>query len=167
MELEDLVQATSDEELKNIKSWLFQEYIRISNEKTELEESKKNFIRERAQFQDERNLFNRKVGFEKKRLKDESIFFDKKMQILQEGFRQLEMDRKNFERERILLNNQKDYSNIVCSELGQLFFAGVDNPLGLKKRYRDLIKIFHPDNLCGDERIVQLINQEYEKKIIE
>ena len=42
------------------------------------------------------------------------------------------------------------------------FFKGVRNPLALKKRYKDLIKIFHPDNLAGDKDIIQQINSEYE-----
>ena len=42
-------------------------------------------------------------------------------------------------------------------------FAGVTNPLALKKRYRDLLKIFHPDNLCGDTNMVTIINKQYEK----
>lgn len=33
----------------------------------------------------------------------------------------------------------------------------------LKKRYKDLIKIYHPDNVAGDTRTVQEINKEYEK----
>ena len=31
----------------------------------------------------------------------------------------------------------------------------------MKKRYKDLLKIFHPDNLCGDREVVQIINAEY------
>ena len=42
-----------------------------------------------------------------------------------------------------------------------LLFLGVDNLLALKKRYRDLLKIFHPDNLAGDNEAVQIINEEY------
>ena len=42
-----------------------------------------------------------------------------------------------------------------------MFFRGVDNSLALKKRYKDLIKIFHPDNVAGDNDTVQLINREY------
>ena len=44
----------------------------------------------------------------------------------------------------------------------RLFFKGVSNPLTLKKRYKDLIKIFHPDNLCGDTDLLQKINKVYE-----
>ncbi|MDE6737819.1 MAG: J domain-containing protein, partial [Lachnospiraceae bacterium] len=43
-----------------------------------------------------------------------------------------------------------------------VFFQGVSNPLSLKKRYKDLIKIFHPDNLSGDKEMIQRINREYE-----
>ena len=44
-----------------------------------------------------------------------------------------------------------------------VLFAGVNNPLALKKRYRDLIKIYHPDNIAGDKGVVLYINQEYER----
>ena len=43
----------------------------------------------------------------------------------------------------------------------KLFFKGVDNELALKKRYRDLTKIFHPDNLNGDTDTLKHINKEY------
>ena len=43
----------------------------------------------------------------------------------------------------------------------ELLFRGVHNQLSLKKRYKDLLKIFHPDNLCGDREVVQIINAEY------
>ena len=44
-----------------------------------------------------------------------------------------------------------------------ILFRGINGPLTLKKRYRELLKIFHPDNLSGDMDMVQLINKEYEK----
>ena len=44
-----------------------------------------------------------------------------------------------------------------------VFFQGVHNPLSLKKRYKDLIKIFHPDNVAGDKDVIQRINKEYER----
>ncbi len=43
------------------------------------------------------------------------------------------------------------------------YFRGVNSALGLKKRYKDLIKIFHPDNVCGDGQTIVEINKEYEK----
>ena len=35
--------------------------------------------------------------------------------------------------------------------------------ISLKKRYKDLIKIYHPDNLAGDTGTIQEINREYDK----
>ena len=32
------------------------------------------------------------------------------------------------------------------------------------KRYKDLMKIFHPDNNSGDAELVQLINKEFAKR---
>ena len=46
----------------------------------------------------------------------------------------------------------------------QLLFRGANNPLALRKRYRDLIKIFHPDNLFGDGELAGQINKEYLKR---
>lgn len=161
----------SEEELNELKLWLFQENIRIQNEQKELEESRERFLNERAQFRDEMNALNRKMVMERKRLKDDNIFFDKKMQILQDGFRQLEMDRKKFEKEKRTYESVKRAEDTLSftseSNVADILFRGVNNSLGLKKRYRDLIKIFHPDNLCGDAKIVQIINHEYERKRIE
>ena len=43
-----------------------------------------------------------------------------------------------------------------------IFFKGVTDEKGLKKRYKDLIKVFHPDNFNGDNVTLQNINREYE-----
>ena len=46
---------------------------------------------------------------------------------------------------------------------GEMFFAGVTSELALKKRYKDLIKIYHPDNISGDTNTIQEINREYDE----
>lgn len=43
-----------------------------------------------------------------------------------------------------------------------IYFAGVDSLESLKKRYHDLIKIYHPDNQNGDHTISQHIQDEYD-----
>lgn len=45
---------------------------------------------------------------------------------------------------------------------GEMFFSGVSNKRDLKKRYKDLIKIYHPDSDAGDTATVAEINREYE-----
>jgi len=180
IDLVKLASADKEDDLKEIKVWLFQENVRLQNERKELEESRDRFIKERAQFRDEMNSLNHRLAMERKRIKDENLFFEKKMQILQDGFRQLESDRRKFETDKLLFESKKknqerenQYNQYGResyrfsgreADVADVLFSGVNNPLGLKKRYRDLIKIFHPDNMCGDANVIQMINQVYEKK---
>ena len=155
---EEIIRTESTEELKEAKLWLFQENMRLQQERTELEQAKDKFLEERVTLRDELDALNRRTVMERKRLKEESLFFEKKMAILQDGFRQLEEDRKKLEKERRLLREEA-VSPKASDEDGtentltvvQLLFRGVNNPLALRKRYRDLIKIFHPDNLSVTE----------------
>jgi len=103
--------------------------------------------------------------FQKGRLKEQELFFDKKMDILKAGFAQLEADKKAFEKikREELERKARENSYSGPGDSATMLFAGVNSLLALKKRYKDLIKIFHPDNLCGDTEVLQLINREYEK----
>lgn len=47
------------------------------------------------------------------------------------------------------------------------WFKGIKDFETLKKRYRDLLKIYHPDNNAGDTVITQQIQKEYEKILLE
>lgn len=164
-EVRDRIDSLSQDELVLLKRFLFEERIRVIEEKEEQKRVYEKFLKERLLFQDEMKALNHKVLLERKRLKDESSFFDKKMKILQNGFMQLDMDRKKFEREKNQYENQKKYAgsyNYSYKGSAPDFFRGVNNILGLKKRYRDLLKIFHPDNLCGDSDTVLEINRQYE-----
>lgn len=168
---EEVIKAESTEELKEIKLWLFQENMRLEQERTELEQALNKFLDERVKLRDELDELNRRTVMERKRLKEENLFFEKKMAILQEGFRQLEEDRKRFEQERQTLLKEAREQQAGEQEFGegsftavQLLFRGANNPLALRKRYRDLIKIFHPDNLFGDGELAGQINKEYLKR---
>lgn len=165
---EQELDTMSPEELQKLKRFLFEERIRIMQEQEKQKEVYNKFIKERLTFQEEMKALNRKVLAERKRLKDESTFFDKKLQILQNGFLQLDMDRKKLEREKRQFEEQKKMTSYSSSSGGYYrgsvpdFFKGVNNILGAKKRYRDLLKIFHPDNLCGDNDTVLEINKQYD-----
>lgn len=106
-----------------------------------------------------------KLENERRRLKEENLFFEKKLAILQDGFRQLEEDRRAFERQKRLHTAQRattaDVASVSAEAAVKRMFEGANNPLALRKRYRDLVKIFHPDNLFGDAELSRLINKEY------
>lgn len=163
---DEVADAEDADELKEAKHWLFQERIRLENERRELAASQEKFLEERVQFRKELAEIKRRTVLEQKRLKEENLFFEKKLTILQNGFRQLDMDRQALEgQKRNFVERTKQFSveetgNILQSTVRRLF-TGISNPLALRKRYRDLIKIFHPDNPFGDEELVQMINREY------
>ncbi len=186
---DDYVTVTYDQML-SIRDELLEQYDKIQSEKEEQQrlydavmaekaEQKKvyeKFIAEKTAFNDDMKAINAKVLSERKRLKEETAFFEKKMQILQNGFMQLDIDRKKLEREMAEFEKTKaatkESKGGFGSRNGQRvsgifnasqFFIGVNNNLALRKRYKDLLKIFHPDNLCGDETIVKAINEEYER----
>lgn len=111
---------------------------------------------------------NERILFERSRLKQEENFFDQKMDILKGGFAQLEEERRELEKKRLMLEaEEKVYQASVKQsrepDPAEILFLGVKSPLALKKRYRDLIKIFHPDNIAGDHEMVLRINKIYEE----
>lgn len=167
---EDIIKADSADELREAKLWLFRENMRLQQERKELEESQDKFLEERIKIQKEMDELNHRIVLERKRLKEENLFFDKKMAILKDGFRKLEEDRRSLEREKRFLAEEKrtsyaknDYG-AVDEDIVTILFRNANNPLALRKRYRDLVKIFHPDNLFGDAELMQSINKEFVKK---
>lgn len=171
-----------EEELNKLKAWLFQENVRLAMEEKrliereknlyeleeEIEERKKRLIREQTDFRNEMNALSHRITQERQRLKQDEQFFDKKMQILKNGFAELEADRCALKKEKELFDKHNKMSEEKASYNNvTIFFKGVTNPLALKKRYRDLIKIFHPDNLCGDHQVFRSVTKEYEKLLEE
>lgn len=164
---EEVLVYGSQEELNELRSWLFQENIRLENDKCEFRKSEQRFVKEREQFQNEMKELNQKIVIERKRLREDTQFFDKKLEILKNGFTQLDLDRRRLEKERIRLDAERSATQEVNlyhkqNELAELFFSGVNSPLALKKRYKDLLKMYHPDNLAGDHEMVLVINRIYE-----
>ena len=47
--------------------------------------------------------------------------------------------------------------------ISELCFVGGANKKALKRRYKELLKIYHPDNLAGDTAMIQEINREYDR----
>lgn len=156
-----------EKELRALKLWLFSENIRVQTEQKKLLEMKNHLLKERVQFQEEMKILNQKVTAARQRLRQDEQFFEKKMDILKSGFSQLEADRKAFEKEKEAFRRReadtaKKTSVHFRVEEESVFFAGVKNQLALKKRYKDLLKIYHPDNLAGDKEMMQQISREYE-----
>ncbi len=175
-----------------LKNWLFKENMRLEDLREEvaraskllreqadlvkkdelrLADEKERFQAEKEEFKLQMHDWTKKIRQERQKLEEEQSFFDKKFKILEVGFKQLDADRKTFEAKKRAFEYRKyeseqtenfeSFSNEHTPE-ETFFFRGVTHPLALKKRYKDLIKIYHPDNLCGDKTMLQQINKEYD-----
>ncbi len=128
-----------DKQLAELKAWFFKENIRIN-------EAKEALNRERSFMERERALLEKQLEI----LKDELF-------KLADEKRALEIEKKNIQNMRA--RAEKVNFN---PKNGTMFFNGVRSELALRKRYKDLIKIYHPDNLNGDTDTIQCINKEFD-----
>ena len=163
------IEEITAEQLSEAKLWLFKENVRIEQEKLALEEEKKALEEEKRELQKKKKEFNRKSDITVKQLQKKRELFEKQWNILERELHRLARDREHFEQDKALLEREKTgFYRMRSEQMPQMklntsaFFKGVDNPKMLKKRYRDLLKLFHPDNMCGDNGILQLINKEYD-----
>ncbi len=100
IDVEEIIKSDNMDELKELKIWLFKEILRLENAKADFRETQEQFKQECIQFRKEMDKLNQHTSNERKRLKEENLFFEKKMNILKAGFAQLEEDRKKFERDK-------------------------------------------------------------------
>ncbi len=170
IDLEDMEMPYEPDEWK---LWLFKENIRLASKEKDLNDMKERFDKEKEQFMREMKEWSKQIQYEKTRLAQETSFFDKKFKLLENGFKQLAQDKEKFAAEkRAYEYRQKFYRPEpdpeptpcnVNEPQDSFFFKGVRNQAGLKKRYKELMKIFHPDNSGGDTETVGQIGREYEK----
>ena len=136
-------------EEKQQKKYLFKENVRLNELKQELEA--------------DRELIDIQKGMLHRHQK---IFFDQKWEILERETRQLALDKEKFNREKLMYRDKvyrEARRSMSNAENVKIFFRGVNDTESVKKRYRALLKIYHPDNMNGDNDLVLAINEEYER----
>lgn len=146
----NITEELTIEQMQVLKHWLFKENARLENERLTFEADKRDFIREKEAHYSMHDIMKNQLVREKQ-------IFDQKWKVLERELRNLAFDKDKFEktkRENVLKGNFKG---------AEIFFAGIKTDKDLKKRYKELIKIFHPDNEVGDSAIMIEINEEYEK----
>ena len=153
----------------DIYIWFFVQYGGICA--MTLEEERKALEEQWRTLEQERRSFSRRVEIEDRRLEQQQKLFDMKFKILEEELAKLATEKEQVRKQKEFYNKVSDFashgsnthnsaSNVVK---GDMFFSGVGSKQSIKKRYKDLIKIYHPDNLDGDQHTVQEINNEYSK----
>lgn len=168
------------DDVRKLKTWMFQEQVRIQARRDELMEFNHELMEIKKELEKEKNALNIREEAIKKRYNDNEAMITKKLKMLENAYHQLELDKKaleceklNFEHERNKYKRQKmsgsgsksnvhQYGGASDAYDGTSFFRGVDSELALRKRYKELLKIFHPDNKCGDTKTLIKIQTEYD-----
>ncbi len=153
----------TEEAVKVITDWRFQKTVgRRVNELVTVDE-REEFKRQQQLLESERQEFLRAKAFEEKRLAREKRIFDMEWQMLEEEWRRLAIEKERIGHTHSGSKESDTSEHIMPGDVSvSIFFSGVKNMRMLRKRYRDLIKIFHPDNISGDTDVIQKINEEYE-----
>ncbi len=167
------LQEAGEDELAKLKLWLFHENMRVRSEQQELKDERETFEREVRQVKQKISSENKMLEHRESRCALEEKLIADKWQALKRGFDELDEDRRALKRmEKNIMDERRrleaDLRALGNSEMGRLsqvtvFFRGVNDSLSLKKRYRDLLKIFHPDNVAGDKETVISITEEYDQ----
>jgi len=151
----------NEDEMNEKKKWLFKESIRIETEKTNIENERKVVEIQKGLLQRQQS----KNMLLKKQLENQKNLFDKQWQILEIETRKLVSDQQKFEQDKLKYKdnvNREARKNMSATVNSKMFFKGVADTKSLKKRYKELLKIYHPDNMHGDNSLIQAINAEYE-----
>lgn len=149
-EASELIQEQAAEELRTNT---------LMEKQRRLEEERRDFEREKKEFYFRKRMEERHLGEEKR-------LFQLKWKVLEGELLKLAKEKQDMEAEKERYDRRREHCNSYTfsgsTGEGEMFFSGVNNELTLKKRYKDLLKIYHPDNLSGDTRTLQMINKAYD-----
>lgn len=166
--------STSAEDVGEFKEWMLKEQEKIQAKWDEIADAQRELDKKKDELE-------AKEKSSKERLEKNEAYIAKQLKVIEEAYHQLEVDKKIFECERLNFDHERNkykrqrmsgsgrtssgvHHHSVSPEAynGTSFFRGVDSELALRKRYRDLLKIFHPDNKCGDTKTLMTIQSEYD-----
>ena len=101
-----------------------------------------------------------------KQLNRQKDLFDKQWGVVEKELHRIAADKERITREKAYIEREKTALRIEQKKnhvvKNGAFFVGVNSEVSLKRRYRELMKIYHPDSGNGDEATLQYINKEYE-----
>lgn len=154
------------DDIRELKEQLFKERVRLAEERATLEEERSAFEVEKQETLlklEERKTFAR---VQAKRIEMSEDLVKQKLEIIHKEYARLVRERARLDNERKAFEARKaagspTVNRAVYTDSG-ILFSGVDSALALKKRYRDLMKIFHPDNANGNAEVIQYITKEYD-----
>lgn len=152
-------------ELADTKEWFFRENVRLAEEKERIFEERRKLEHE---FRIKHDTLDKKISIAKLKivqLDEATKLVEKKLAALEEEYVHLAIEKNKLAEERSTfetIRKNKRTSTVTYSGM-DILFKGVRSEVALKKRYRELMKIFHPDNQDGDDSVIHAINIEYDR----
>lgn len=151
--------------------WHSYDAVGAEDDRQRLLEERKRLNEERRKFEQEKKAFIVQKNIEDRRIESERHLFEMKWKVLESELQKLASEKEQVEKQRDFYKRVQSFNDRKSKRVGtgkniisgEMFFAGVGSEQSLKKRYKDLIKIYHPDNLDGDTDTIQEINREYDK----
>lgn len=163
----DLTAIKTEDEKIAFAQWSHDEADLIERKKQALRKEKRELERERRKLEREKKEFSLSKRMEAKRMEKEKQLFEMKWKILEEELKKLADEKEQVEKQRkfyqYVTEHEKQEEAPAKIVSGDMFFVGVEDKQALKKRYKDLLKIYHPDNISGDVGTIQEINREYDR----
>ncbi len=162
MEYDFVAAPTTAEEFE---IWRREQVEIIENLRRDIETTKRQITRAQQDLDIQASMLERERKTENARMTREKNLFDMKWKVLESETQKLADERKQFDREKAFFSKVVNYEEQTSKNQianAQIFFIGVESETSLKKRYKDLLKIYHPDNLHGDTGTIQEINREYD-----
>jgi chromosome segregation ATPase len=172
--IEEVILNGTEADLNELRLFLFKESCRLENQESSLDDQWQKLRAEQSKAREEIDRIRKQTMQERYQLERDTALFESRLKILTEGFEKLNEDKKQIQAEQRRLNQERrmlmeDISSMDdriaerSADIMGILFKGADNELALKKRYRELMKIFHPDNCSGDDELVQMLNIEYSR----
>ena len=165
------IRQASESELRELKKWLFGENIRLRGERLELREQREQLEEDRRRQEADQRMYLNHIAQERKEVHKDEALVAEKLEIIKRGFAELDADRRDLRareqqlaaREAVLDTKLKYSYTADNPEVADVLFLGVTSYLMLKKRYKDLMKMYHPDSIGGSTDMVVAINRVYDK----
>lgn len=170
---EDVLDSTKDDDIEKEKHWMFMENVRLMHERQDIIEERNKLEKEKKEFERLKKAKESELLIKEKQLRRQKDLFDKQWGVVEKELHRIAADKDRISREKAYIDREKAQLKIEQNKSHVVkngaFFVGVTSEASLKRRYRELMKIYHPDSGNGDEATLLYINKEYEslKKIYE
>lgn len=155
-----------DKKEKLTKEWLFAEQLRLKEEQNFVEQQKNLLMIEFQKLAADKEMFHAEMKKQKAMLKAEALEMFHNATEGRHPFDSYEDEDVNDDETFDETSRGRFEDNVSTEDQVRLvslgYFGGVTNYTSLKKRYKDLMKIYHPDNKNGDSFTVRCITKEYE-----